>query len=312
MKLFILIFIIYYQLFANINSNEIQIIYKVDQTIVTNVDIDKEINYLKSLNKRTNNLEISKLKSIAENSLIREIIKKNQIDKIFNVDYEKAIKSDQLEEILKKFMLGLGFQTFEDFEIYLSNNNLNINDIKKKLVIEQLWNQLIYDRYKDSIEINEEKINDKINQLIEKNSEVVSYNLSEIVFIEKTQIDNEMKLNEIINSINKIGFKDTAGIYSISDSAKLGGLVGWLDETQISRLILEEIEKIKIGEYTKVINTSGGNILLNLNDKKIIQKKIDKEIKFKELISSERNRQLNQFSLIYYKEIENKAYVEKL
>ena len=312
MKLFILIFIIYYQLFANINSNEIQIIYKVDQTIVTSVDIDKEINYLKSLNKRTNNLEISKLKSIAENSLIREIIKKNQIDKIFNVDYEKAIKSDQLEEILKKFMLGLGFQTFEDFEIYLSNNNLNINDIKKKFVIEQLWNQLIYDRYKDSIEINEEKINDKINQLIEKNSEVVSYNLSEIVFIEKTQIDNEMKLNEIINSINKIGFKDTAGIYSISDSAKLGGLVGWLDETQISRLILEEIEKIKIGEYTKVINTSGGNILLNLNDKKIIQKKIDKEIKFKELISSERNRQLNQFSLIYYKEIENKAYVEKL
>lgn len=312
MKLFILIFIIYYQLFANINSNEIQIIYKVDQTIVTSVDIDKEINYLKSLNKRTNNLEISKLKSIAENSLIREIIKKNQIDKIFNVDYEKAIKSDQLEEILKKFMLGLGFQTFEDFEIYLSNNNLNINDIKKKFVIEQLWNQLIYDRYKDSIEINEEKINDKINQLIEKNSEVVSYNLSEIVFIEKTQIDNEMKLNEIINSINKIGFKDTAGIYSISDSAKLGGLVGWLDETQISRLILEEIEKIKIGEYTKVINTSGGNILLNLNDKKIIQKKIDKEIKFKELISSERDRQLNQFSLIYYKEIENKAYVEKL
>ena len=293
------------------NSNEIRIIYKINDNIITNHDINEEINYLISLNQNLKQLNNEQLSYNAQQSLIREKIKKDEIDKFYEIDYSKAINSQKMEIIVENFRQNIGFDSNEEFMIYLENKNIKFDELKKKFVIEQLWNTLIIDKYRNLVNVDSNKINDKLEKLIENNSEILSFNLSEIIFLEKDKNAIEKKYNEIISSIQSIGFKDTAVIYSMSESAKLGGGIGWVNQNQISKKVFLAIKDLKIGEFSDPIITAGGIILLNVNAKKNVDTEINKEEEMKRLISFEQNRILNEYSMIYYKEIENKAYVEK-
>ena len=56
--------------------NGSKILFKVNNEIITTIDISNEINYIQAMNAQTNNLEKNILMDIAKNSLIREKIKK--------------------------------------------------------------------------------------------------------------------------------------------------------------------------------------------------------------------------------------------
>ena len=189
--------------------------------------------------------------------------------------------------------------------------NINIDDLKKKFIIERFWNQLIFDKYRNLVKIDKNKIENNLEELIKNNSKILSFNLSEIIFLEKNREAIEKKTQEILASIENIGFKDTAVIHSISESSKLGGEIGWINQNQISKKIFLEIKDLEIGEFSKPIIASSGIIFLKVNDKKKIDAQIDKKKEMERLLSFERDRILNEYSIIYYKEIENKAYVEK-
>ena len=136
--------------------------------------------------------------------------------------------------------------------------------------------------------------------------------MSEIVFVGKNKQENNNKYLEIKESIKKIGFAETAILYSVSESAKIGGKIGWVNDNQISKKILDKLNIINIGEYSEVISTAGGNIILKLNDKKKENNVIDREEEINKLIRYKKNQLFSEFSVILYKELENKAYVEKL
>ena len=308
---FVYTLIILFQMIIGANSNEIRIIYKINDNIITNHDINEEINYLISLNQNLKQLNNEQLSYNAQQSLIREKIKKDEIDKFYEIDYSKAINSQKMEIIVENFRQNIGFDSNEEFMIYLENKNIKFDELKKKFVIEQLWNTLIVDKYRNLVNVDSNKINDKLEKIIENNSEILSFNLSEIIFLEKDKAAIDKKYNEIISSIQSIGFKDTAVIYSMSESAKLGGGIGWVNENQISKKIFIAIKDLKIGEFSEPIITAGGIILLNVNAKKNVDTEINKEEEMKRLITFEQDRILNEYSMIYYKEIENKAYVEK-
>ena len=303
--------VITFYLITNTIAKEIKILYKINDNIITNHDIIEEINYLVSLNQNLSQLNNEQLSSNARQSLIREKIKKDEIDKFYDVDYFKATESDKLKNIIGDFRKNLGFNSNEKFEEYLESKNLNFDTLKKKFVIEQLWNTLIFDRYKNLIKIDSSKINDKLEQLIKNNSEIMTFNLSEIIFLEKNKIAIENKYKEIVSSIKTVGFKDAAVIHSISESSKFGGEIGWINQNQISKKIFLAIKNLDLGEYSKPIITAGGIILLKVNDKKKITTEINKELEMERLISFEKERLLNEYSIIYYKEVENKSYVEK-
>jgi len=308
---FVYTLIILFQMIIGANSNEIKIIYKINDNIITNHDIKEEINYLISLNQNLKQLNNEQLSYNAQQSLIREKIKKDEIDKFYEIDYSKAINSQKMEIIVENFRQNIGFNSNEEFMIYLKNKNIKFDELKKKFVIEQLWNTLIIDKYRNLVNVDSNRINDKLEELIKNNSEILSFNLSEIIFLEKDKAAIDKKYNEIISSIQSIGFKDTAVIYSMSESAKLGGGIGWVNQNQISKKVFLAIKDLKIGEFSDPIITAGGIILLNVNAKKNVDTEINKEEEMKRLISFEQNRILNEYSMIYYKEIENKAYVEK-
>ena len=310
-KILIYILIIYFQLIINVISKEIKILYKINDSIITNYDIFEEINYLVSLNKNLTQLNNKQLSSNAEKSLIREIIKKDEISKFYEINYEEEIKSEKIDSVIKNFRQTIGFKSNQEFEDYLKVKNININDLKKKFIIEQFWNQLIFDKYRNFVKIDSKKINSVLEKLIKNNSEILSFNLSEIIFLAKSRKETEKKSKEIITSIQTIGFKDSAVIHSISESSKLGGEIGWINQNQLSKKIFLAIKDLEIGEFSRPIITSAGVIFLKINNKKKINTQIDKEEEMERLISFEKNRILNEYSIIYYKEIENKAYVEK-
>ena len=146
---------------------------------------------------------------------------------------------------------------------------------------------------------------------MKNNSEQLSFNLSEIIFLEKNKADNERKYQKILDSIKEIGFKDTAIIHSISDSSKFGGEIGWINQNQISTEIFKFVQNLDEGNFTKPINTAAGILLLKLNQKKIVSKNINREEEIDKLIIAEKNRKLNEYSIIHYKQLKNKSYVKK-
>ena len=310
-KVFTCASIIFLQFIIGVNSNEVKILYKVNDSIITNYDIIDEVNYLVSLNTNLTQLNKKQISLNAKNSLIREIIKKDEINKFYEVNYEEELKSEKINIIIKNFSEKIGFKSNQEFEDYLRIKNINIDDLKKKFIIERFWNQLIFDKYRNLVKIDKSKIENNLEELIKNNSKILSFNLSEIIFLEKNREAIEKKTQEILASIENIGFKDTAVLHSISESSKLGGEIGWINQNQISKKIFLEIKDLEIGEFSKPIIASSGIIFLKVNDKKKIDAQIDKKKEMERLLSFERDRILNEYSIIYYKEIENKAYVEK-
>jgi len=279
-------------------SVETKIIHIIQNEIITNVDIKNEFKYLVALNNSLKNLDKKKILNISNESIIREKIKKIEISKNFK---EIRLNNEYLDQLLKGIYLRLNIKTIDEFETYLKNYNLTLKDIKKKVTIDALWNELIIQKYNSKVTINENKIKREILE----NSKIQSkkYLLSEIIFEVSNKEEIERKYKEIIKSINKEGFENSAAIYSFSESAKIGGDIGWINESSLNIKIKKNINSLIIGEITKPIILSNGILILKLMNTKKTEASIDVETEFKKAINYERNRQLNQYSKIHFNKI---------
>ena len=219
-------------------SKDIRIILKINNDIITNQDIQNEIKYLLALNGTLKNLSQDELFIVGKDSLLREHIKKNEILKFTNLGEKKKIYEDSIIQIIKK----LNLSSVESFKIYLEEKKLDYDEIYKKIEIENLWNQLVYNTYKEKVVINERKLKQKILANKEKQKQV---NVSEIVYETKNQEDLKSKYETIINKINEIGFEKSVALFSISDSKKNSGKLGWVNESVLSDEILKKNFKSK-------------------------------------------------------------------
>ena len=285
-------------------SLENKIIVKVDNEIITSVDINNEVKYLKALNPNLSKLDKNKIYQIAKSSLVREKIKLIEISKIA----ENKISEVYLENIIKNIYSSIGLNNKKEFIKYLNNFSIDIEEVENKLSNEALWNQLIYRNYYTKIKIDEKKIRDEIKSI---NNEIYSYLLYEILFNSDDKSETEKLYNQIELSIEKNGFENTASIFSISESAKTGGKLGWIEEGSMSKKIVSEISQLKNDEYTKPILIPGGFLILSVKNKKKIQKNLDIEQEVKLKIKSIQNQQLNQFSNIYFNKIKKNVSINE-
>jgi len=308
MKKKIIGFIIF-TLILNFNvysENKIFLSYKIENEIITNIDIKNESRYLLALNSQLKNLANEKILEIAEMSLIRETVKKIELLKYIDLDEDSAA----LDGLIKSFYLKLNLNNQQEFEKYLSNFDLTFKDVKKKIYIEMSWNQMIVQRYQNQIKINYESLEKKIDQ--QKSSESTkSYRLSEIVFEKKkTSLNDTFK--KIEESIEEIGFKNTANIYSVSESAKFGGDLSWVNEKNLSEKLSVILNDLTVGNHTKEIQIGNKFLILKLDEIKNEKIKIDKKKELKKMIEYEKNRQLEQFSKIYYDKVKINTTINEL
>jgi len=308
MKYFFLL-IIFFNFFCSnyIYSFESYVVLKVNNKIITNVDIDNEYRYLIALNTDLQNIDKKKVMNIAKDSIIREKIKEDELWKYFDLNVENKY----IDKILVNFYKKLGMKNEKEFQSYLSKYNLSFEEVKDKIQIEAAWNDLIYKKYASKLEIDEIKIKNKVNELLSKNKEHNVYLISEILFNTESYDEIQKKYKLIEKSISESGFKNTANLYSVSDSGKLGGQVGWIDESQLSEIIKKEVSKLKVGEYTKAITIPGGFLIIHLDDKKTQNIYLNFDEEFKKQIAFEKNAQLEQYSTIYFKKINKNSIISE-
>jgi len=297
MKKFLLI-ILTSLVFNVCNSLETKIIHKIQNEIITNIDIKNEFKYLVALNSSLKELDKEKILNISNESIIRERIKKIEVLKNFE---EMMINEEYSNFQLKKMYSRLSLKSLDEFEVYLKDYDLVLGDIKKKITIDALWNQLIIEKYEDQIAINKKQITKEISKNTSTKSK--EYFLSEIIFDIQTKEEIEEKYQKIIKSIDEIGFKNSASIYSFSGSAKVGGDIGWINKNSLNSKINNQIKNLKINEISKPIILPTGILILKIKDIKNSKIKIDMEAELKKAINYERNRQLDQFSKIYYNKV---------
>jgi peptidyl-prolyl cis-trans isomerase SurA len=297
MKNYLLILFLCFAL-NNAKSIESKIIHNIENEVITNIDIKNQFKYLVALNNSLKELNKEKILSISNESIIREKIKKIEISKNFK---EVKLNEDYIDILLKNIYSRLNLNSINEFELYLKDYDLTISKIKSKITIDALWNELIIKKYGTKININEDKLKNEIL----KNSKIQlkEYQLSEIIFEVANKQEINKKYNEVIKSVSEIGFGNSAATYSFSESSKIGGDIGWINENSLNNEIRKNINTLKIGEITKPIILSNGILILKLMDTKNSETTVNVENELKKAITYERNRQLNQYSKIYYNKI---------
>ena len=306
-KLIVTIFVIFFSTLIKFSvlANENKILLKVNNELITTIDILNEINYLKSINKDINNLEDKKIIEIARNSLIKDKIKIITLKPIVK---KMEISDDDFKRILISNYSNTGFTKIEEIFLYLKEYNIKPELIRNKITVNAIWSQFIYDKYSKNIKID----TSKLKQNIQRNEIQTEYLLSEIVFnLEKKQTIDE-KFNIIKNAIEKNGFENTALIYSISETSTSGGNIGWVSENSINKKILKKITEINNNNFTKPLVIPGGYLILKVNEKRITEKNIKLEDELNKIIEVKTNEQLNQFSNIFLNKIKKDIIINEL
>ena len=295
-----LIFLFSFFIINNLYAKKIEILYKVENYPITNKDIEKEINYLIMLNQELKKIDNKELIQYATKSIIKEKVKKNEILKNFQFGGSESLIKDQINFLRNNLNLNP-----TEFKSLLNSLDISENYLIEKIEIELMWNKLIYTIYKDKLVINEIEIRKKLKEDLENPSNFLDeYLLHEILFTPSQISDLESNKLKIEKSIKEIGFENTANVLSEAPSSKLGGKIGWVKENQLTKEVLNNIKNLEIGKYTNPINVPGGQLILFLKDKRRSKLDLSFDDEYKKIISAEQNRQLDQYSSIYYKKTE--------
>ena len=294
----IVIFIFFLLTSLSLSSINFRIILKIDNQVVTTYDLEQERNYLLALNPRLNEVDEKTLLDIAKKSITKEVIRKNEILKY----KELNLQNSQINTVLEKMVNNLNFSNLQQFQNYLMSYNVSVDEIRKKIEIENEWKNLIYAKYSKSVNIDKESLQSRIDNMSEKEF-LIEYNLSEIILSKKNK-NNLIEVEEkIFESINEIGFENTANLYSISDSAKVGGKIGWIRKDNLSAEVVEKLKNLKQNSYSPIIEIGNNYLILKINEIKEIPVKIDKKRELEKLIMIETSKQLDKFSNIFYNKI---------
>jgi peptidyl-prolyl cis-trans isomerase SurA len=310
-KKIVLYLLIVFQLCTKqVISLENKIILKINDKIITTFDVKQEEKYLIVLNPKLSKIDQNKLKVLATDSIIKEKIKEIELIKYYKID--SVLDDVNLKKIIKNLYKTVGFKEEKQFKVYLENKNLEFSSVKRKLAIEMLWNNLIFNKFNNRVVIDEAEIKNNLDKEIKNLSFTRDLFLSEILIRNSKNLKLNIVYSEILKSIKDVGFATTANIFSISNTAKIGGKVGWVKETSLSKQILKNIINLEKGQISKPIKINENFLILAIDNTKINKKKIDKNKILLSRISYYKNQQLERFSLAYFGKIRQSIQINEL
>ncbi len=294
------IFFSFQNIFAKVENN---IVLKVENEIITNFEIkNKIVATLILANQEINQNNINKLKKQALDFLVKQKLKKIELSK-YNLEVDEKKISDYLNNISSN--------NIDDLKKKFSNNGIDFQLFYKELEIDFLWRKYIYQVYSKKIEIDEKNINQELEKLLQNQSDIEQYRISEIEIYLNNDLTDQKKIMNIKEQINKFGFETTAVKYSISSTASNKGDLGWLNAKSLNKRIFNLIDKIKVGEVTEPLITSNSALFLKLNDKKIskVENLNINELKIN-LINQKKNEMFNLYSRSLLSKLKNNSLIE--
>ncbi len=284
-------------LFSKIN---LEILYKINDQIITNIDLENEKKFLILLNPNLKKLSTGKINEISDKSIKNRKIKEIELSKIIDIN-----KANLGKKYVENFLLSTKFADMKSLLSQLKKADLEYNYFEKSILVDNLWREFIFNKFKSKINIDIDSLKQQINS---KENEIEELNLSEIFF----HLDNrnfEELTNQIYTEINRSGFEAAASIFSISETKKFGGKLGWVNSNQISKEVYNEIKKIK--EITSPIKINNGFLIIKINQRRKVKEQINFDKELKKLISLESQKQLNKLGYIYFNKIKKRIFISE-
>jgi len=291
---------------TNLNSIENKILIKIENEIISSIDVNNEYRYLVTLNPSLKNYKKNDILEISKKSILQEKIKKIEIERNFN---NPQIPQEFIEQILQNVYSKIGLTNLDDFKEYLISNNIDYENVRNKLEIEALWNELILIKFSSKVKVSKKELRKRIK---DNDKYLKSYLLSEISFEVSNLKELDKKFQEISKIINDKGFDYAALRYSVSPTSNLGGKLDWINENSLNKNIIEAIKNLNINDFTKPINIPGGFLILQVNDVKSTKIELDIDKELKKLENYEKNNQLNQYSKIYFNKVKKDLEISEL
>ena len=298
-------------LFFLINSKgfalENNIILKINNDIITSIDIFNEIKKIRFLNNNLAEIDNEEIYDIALQSLIRNRVKKIEVLK--NVKSLEVQNEDYLNLLIQNAYKRLNIDNLVNFKKELSNRGINYEEFKNELKVDIFWNEIIYSKFNNNVVIDEEKLKRQLENTKKNNLE---FNLSEIAYqaVNINEVEDEYKI--IKNDIEKLGFENAALKHSLSNTASNGGNLGWVNEKAINDEILNQIKSIPVNSITKPIKIASGFVILKKNDQREFKNEFNFEEELKKLINYEKDQQLRNFSNLYFNKVKKNLKINAL
>jgi len=291
--------------FNQSNALENKILFKINNEIISTIDLYNETKYLSLLNKDLINLEKDKIFEISKNSLIREKIKEIELLKNYKtLDIDKKY----FDQIMNDYSKKMGFENVKKFSENIKINGLDFETIQNKIKIELYWNQLIVKKFLKDVKIDKNKIKEELA----KNLTQKELLLSEIVFNIDTKSNLEKKLEFIQKDIKTKGFSNAALIHGISDTANNGGKLGWIKLSSLNTKIKNELKNIKVGDISNPIVVPGGFLILKIVDQRDVKNNLDINKAIELAVNEKTNEQLNKLSIVYYNKIKKDIQINAI
>ncbi len=288
---------------VNVFSNiSIEVLYKINDQIITSVDLENEKKFLIFLNPKLNNLSKNQITKISKESLKNRKIKEIELSKYFDLNK----KNDLGKKFINNYVSNTNYTNVKNLKVELKKFNLKYNYFESNFIIDNLWRQFIYNKFKTQVKLDLQQLKNKIQN---NSTEIEELNLSEILFEVKSDITFDNLKKKIYSEIDKSGFEAAATIYSISDSKNFGGKLGWIKSNQISDKIYAEIKKNN--QLTSPIKTNNGYLIIKVNEKRKVNEEINLEKELKKLINLETEKELNKFGYIYFNKIKKRTFVSE-
>ncbi len=287
-------------IFAKVENN---IVLKVENEIITNFEIkNKIIATLILANQEINQSNINKLKKQALDYLVKQKLKKIELSK-YN------LKVDQKK--ITSYLNSISLNNINGLKEKFSNSGIDFQLFYEELEIDFLWQKYIYQVYSKKIEIDEKNINQELENLLKSQTDIEQFRISEIEISLNNDLNDQKKIINIQEQINKYGFETTAVKYSISSTASNKGDLGWLNAKSLNKKIFNLVTKIKVGEVTEPLITSNSALFLKLNDKKIskVENININELKIN-LINRKKNELFNLYSRSLLSKLKNNSLIE--
>lgn len=306
---FFIVVLLFLILYDNSVANNVSIKFKIENKIVTNLDIENEARYLAAVNSNLGSLSNQKLLEIATNSIIQENIKIIELEKFFDLKKE----NEDVDKIVMNNLYSIfGLENKNDLNNLFLVKKIDLNQIIFKHKVDFFWNKMIFDRYIKKVNINKEQIKKKLEISINKEQKIKEFFLSEILFDLNVEEKLENKYEKIIREIEENNFSNAANIFGISNSSKNGGKLGWIKENQLSERILENIQRLEIGMLSNPIQVVNGYLILRVEDIRVSEKKVNFNDELNKAIQIETEKQLNKHSLILFNRIKKNILINEI
>jgi len=303
------VLIIYFAIQTNFAFSSMQnkIVAHVEDQIITSFEVKNKIKSLLFLSNQSLSQEnINKAKQKAIQLLIDQKLKNGELKKFEVKATTDGEVNNYLNNVSSKYNTNV-----QGLKKLLKNNDIDFELYEEEIKIEFMWQQFIFNLYKNKIKLNNNEIDEELKSIVQNKKNIDEYKLAEIEIFSKDNQNNKSEIQNIKNNINAVGFENTAVKFSISSSALDGGDLGWINSQSLSNKIYKIVKKMSLGDVSEPLFQSNTILFLKLVDKRSLKSSdINLNNLKQKIINSKKNELLSLFSNNHLSKIRNNALIQ--